>query len=247
MKLKNLMLNEKWKLKLRLELPDPEIRNEERERGRSLTRGPPHGRNRRSNSSPLFRVQDINRIDVGVDVIIQKLNLKAPNLREKTAVEKVRTKLEVIKAGIEVRSFVMEIKNVTDKLCELFVDETPEEEFDQTNTEDLFLHCRSIEDIEIKAAEFKYVGDFMKCLVGDAKFSYRSDQPRDFGDNGIQSEKFRNRKKIMRRHLQSVKHSDMLEKSKRKEEIEFKEMNRNKKISFTLGRIVYKNLLLRRP
>ena len=49
-------------------------------------------------------------------------------------------------------------------------------------------------------------------------------------------------KKIMRRHLQSAKHSDMLEKSKRKEEIEFKEMTRNKKISLTLGRIVYKNL-----
>ena len=44
---------------------------------------------RRSNSSPHFRVQDINRIDVGVDVIIQKLNLTAPNVREKTAVEKV--------------------------------------------------------------------------------------------------------------------------------------------------------------
>ena len=160
-----------------LELPDPEIRNQDRERGRSLTRGPPHDR-RRSNSSPHFRVKDINRIDVGVDVIIQKLNLTAPNVRDKTAVEKVMTKLEVIKAGIDVRSFVMEIKSVTDKLGELFVDETPEEEVDQTNTEDLFLHCRSIEDIEIK--ELKYVGDFMKCFVCDAKFSYRSDQPRDF-------------------------------------------------------------------
>ena len=82
----------------------------------------------------------------------------------------------------------------------------------------------------------------MKCLVCDAKFSYRSDQPRDFGDRGIQSERYRNLKKIMRRHLQSAKHSDMLEKSKRKEEIEFKGMTRNKKISLTLGRIVYKNL-----
>ena len=35
---------------------------------------------RRSNSSPHFRVQDI---------IIQKLNLTAPNVREKTVVEKV--------------------------------------------------------------------------------------------------------------------------------------------------------------
>ena len=56
--------------------------------------------------------------------------------------------------------------------------EAEEFNFDQTNTEDLFLHCRSIEDIEIK--ELKYVGDFMKCFVCDAKFSYRSDQPRDF-------------------------------------------------------------------
>ena len=82
-----------------LELPDPEIQNEDRERGRRLTRGPPHDRNRRSNSSPHFRVQDIIRIDVGVDVIIQKLNLTTPNLREKTAVEKVMTKLEVIKVA----------------------------------------------------------------------------------------------------------------------------------------------------
>ena len=61
-----------------------------------------------------------SRIDAGVDVIIQKLNLTAPNLREETAVEKVMTKLEVIKEGIEVRSFVREIKSVTDKLDELF-------------------------------------------------------------------------------------------------------------------------------
>ena len=223
-----------------LELPD--IQNDYRERGRSLTRSPPLVRRRRSNSSPHYRVQDINRINGSVDAILQKLNLAAPNVNEKTAVEKVLTKLEVVKAGIKVGSCVKEIKSVTEKLEELFVDKSPEEECDQTNTEDLFLHCRSIEDIEIKAAEFKYVGDFMKCLVCDTKFSYGSDQPRDFGVGGVQSSKFRNLKKIMRRHLQSAKHSDMLEKSKRKEEIEFKEMTRNKKISLTLGRIVYKNL-----
>ena len=223
-----------------LELPD--IQNEDRERGRSLARSPPSGRNRRSNSSPHVRVQDINRIDGSVDAIFQKLNLTAPNLNGKTAVEKVLTKLEVIKAGINVGSCVMELKSVTEKLDELFVDKIQEEEADQTNSEDLFVHCRSIDDIEIKAAEFKYVGEYMKCLVCDTKFSYGSDQPRDFGEGGVQSEKFRNLKKIMKRHLQSAKHSDMLEKSKRKEEIEFKEMTRNKKISQTLGKIVYKNL-----
>ena len=44
------------------DLPDPENQNQDRERGRgrSLTRGPPHRRDRSRNSSPLFRVQDAN-------------------------------------------------------------------------------------------------------------------------------------------------------------------------------------------
>lgn len=196
------------------------------------------GRSR--NRSP--ELTELRLIEGKVDEILKKQNIESPAFPETSSEKRVLQKLEIIKAGIDVKDTVKDVKNVADTLSRLFVVDEDTEERDDTGSEDLFLHCRSIQEIEIKAAEFKFRDGYMECLVCESKFKYGSDQPREFDIGGIQSQKFRSLKKSLRRHLQTGKHSEMLRKAEAAEEIEFKETNRNKKIGRTLGRCIYKGL-----
>ena len=138
------------------------------------------------------------------------------------------------------KDVLKEVSNIADNLSKLFVVDEDTEERTETGLEDLFLHCRGIEEIEIKAAEFKYSEGYIECLVCESKFKYGPDQPREFEDGDIQSQKLRDLKKTLKRHLQTGKHSEMLKKAKDSAEIEFQEKNQNKKIARTLGRCIYK-------
>ena len=208
----------------------------DQERGRERGRGGSRSRSRSPNP------RDLRLIEGKVDDIIEKQNIECPAFPETSSEKRVLQKLDIIKAGIVVKDLVKDVQKVAENLGRLFVVDEDTNEREDTGSEDLFLHCRSIEEIEIKAAEFKFRDGYMECLVCESKMKYGSDQPREFDIGGIQSQKFRSLKKSLKRHLQTGKHSEMLRKAEAAEEIEFKEKNRNKKIGLTLGRCIYKGL-----
>lgn len=162
-------------------------------------------------------------IEGKVDEILKKQNIECPAFPETSSEKRVLQKLDIIKVGIVVKDLVKDVQKVAENLGRLFVVDEDTDGREDTGSEDLFLHCRSIEEIEIKAAEFKFCDGYMECLVCESKMKYGSDQPREFDIGGIQSQKFRSLKKSLKRHLQTGKHSEMLRKAEAAEEIEFKE------------------------
>ena len=105
---------------------------------------------RKDNSPPTV---DLNLIEGKVDDILKKQNIDCSALTETSSVQRVAKKLDVIKGGIVVKDVIKEVCNITDNLSKLFVvDEVPEDK-EETDLEDLFLHCRGIDDIEIKSAQ----------------------------------------------------------------------------------------------
>ena len=198
------------------------------------------GRERSRSRSP--KRTELRLIEGKVNEILKKQNIDSPAFPETSTEKRVLLKLDIIKAGIAVKDMVKDVQKIAENLGKLFVVNEDTEEREDTGSEDLFLHCRSIEEIEIKAAEFKFQDGSMVCLVCESKIKYGSDQPREFAIGEIQSQKFRSLKKSLKRHLQTGKHSEMLRKAEALEEIEFKERNRNKKIGRTLGRCIYKGL-----
>ena len=196
-------------------------------------------------SSSLPTLKDFKKIEVKIDEIIGKQKMEIPSFTGKSTAVRVLSKLEMIKAGIEVKDAVKDINTLAVSLSKLFtIGDSADDRQDDNDIdkEDLFHHCRSIEDIEVKAAEFKYMEGYVTCLVCESKFKYGIDQPREFGPRDIQSRPFRNLKKVLKKHLQTEKHSEKLKKSQAVEEVQSKEMSRNKKIGQTLGRSVYKGI-----
>ena len=184
------------------------------------------------------------QIEEKVDQILQKLMIDSPDLSEKAINWRILKKLDIVNASLSVKDTVKEVKEVAEKLSELFVVES-NAQAEASDNEDLFVKCRSVDEIEMKAAEFKYCEEdgLMICLICEARFKYSSDQPRDFRGRGcIQSQAFRDLKKALKRHLLTGKHKEKVQTSQALAEIEFKEVTRNKKIGMTLGRLAYKKL-----
>ena len=213
---------------------DEDEESSDQERGRT--------KSRKMRNDGSCTTADLKLIEAKVDDILKKQNIDYSAFTETSHVQRVAKKLDVIKEGMKVKDVMKEVSNITNNLSKLFVVDEVTENDKETTSEDLFLNCRGIIEIEVKAAEFKYSAGFMECLVCESKFKYGTDQPREFEAGEIQSQKFRDLKKTLKRHLQTGKHSEMLKHAKAAEEVEFKEKNRNKKIARTLGTLIYKNL-----
>ena len=119
--------------------------------------------------------------------------------------QRVMQKLEIVKCSVSVKDTINEVKDLTSKLKELFKveeDSVPDENANALVTVDILSECRSIDDIEIKAAEFKYREETgsMVCLVCEIT---------SFQDCN-QSRAFRDLKSCLKRHLQTGKHLEMV-------------------------------------
>ena len=229
--------------------------------GRGVSAGPVGGPSRPGDGSAVLLVADIadkgplqvdqgvqvdsdsRKIEEKIDKILHKLMIDSPDLSKMVINGRILKKLDIVEASVSLKDTVRDVKEVTEKLSALFVVETVAEAEASNDYEDLFVKCKSVKEIEIKAAEFKYCEEYgvMICLVCEARFRYSSDQPRDF-KGCVQSRAFRDLKKVLKRHLLTGKHKKKVQSSQALAEIEFKEVTRNKKIGMTLGRLAYKKL-----
>ena len=104
------------------------------------------GRERSRSRSP--KRTELRLIEGKVDEILKKQNIDSPAFPETSTEKRVLQKLDIIKAGIAVKDMVKDVQKIAENLGKLFVVNEDTEEREDPGSEDLFLHCRSIEEIE---------------------------------------------------------------------------------------------------
>ena len=111
-----------------------------------------------------------------------------------------------------------------------------------------FRKCFSIKDIENKFQEFCYSSEDqkMKCGVCDSLVVSYETQDDDFSGR-VQPNKFKNLKKILRKHFVRKSHLEVLKNAEAKEKLEEKIIGRERKICKVLGLVSYYLLKMGRP
>ena len=130
---------------------------------------------------------NLKQVEEKIEEILFKLKIETPILANMKQQQRVMQKLEIVKCSVSVKDTIKEVKDLTSTLKELFKveeDSVPDENANALVTVDILRECKSIDDIEIKAAEFKYREETgsMVCLVCDSKFAYSSDEMTSFQD-----------------------------------------------------------------
>ena len=144
-------------------------------------------------------------------------------------------KLDIIQAGLNVKTVVNELETITKKLGEVYIteiDKTEQPSTNQCDLKEILTMCKSISDIEVRFPELRYSEEKGKivCSVCDGEISYPVDEERDFRDKKSQSMKFRQLKYKISLHVKRNNHLKNISTSKAKEDIEHKEACRNKKL-----------------
>jgi galactitol-specific phosphotransferase system IIB component len=195
----------------------------------------------------------VKKIGGKVNTILKKIGAEVDVSHcEGDSYQELSRKLDVIEKFVDVNEGLRKIeslKKVYENCCTAPSLLPGVSDIKEDDLVEAFRKCFSIKDIKNKFQEFCYSSkdQKMKCGVCDSLVAtYKADQDDDFSVR-VQSEKFKDLKKILRIHLVTKGHLEILKNAEAKEKLEKKIIGRERKICKVLGLVSYYLLKMGRP
>ena len=168
-----------------------------------------------------------------IDTILEHIGLDLPSQTGEYVFDAIERKLGAIGQYLSIEVTVKTLEESIKKLKKLTINHETQQipqATDIQSFDQLFLNCKSLEEVCTKFAEYEYDEDSDKisCLVCEETFEHVGDKM------------FKSMKYALKRHLKSSNaHATAVRKNSAQERLLSKEDSREKKVGMNLGRLVY--------